>query len=64
MDDSLCGKPNLKVGKLYVIAGDAYQHIGLCNFIKEYSELSKPQKRGLAGIYDHGCHCRVSYFFI
>lgn len=60
MDDSMCGKPNLRIGKLYVIAGNSHQHINLCNFIQEYSELTVVQKRGLSGIYQHGCHCPVS----
>lgn len=57
--DSMCGGLNLKVGKLYMIAADT-QHIGICNYVKEYSQMSIVERRGFAGGYKKGCDCKVS----
>lgn len=59
-DDGICGTFNLKLGKLYLIAGNS-QHINICNFVKEYSELSIVERRGFAGGYKKGCNCQVSF---
>lgn len=57
--DSMCGIPSLKVGKLYLIAGNS-QKINICNYVKEYSEMTIVEKRGFAGAYKKGCACEVS----
>lgn len=57
--DSMCGGLNLKVGKLYMIAAST-QHIGICNYVKEYSQMSIVERRGFAGGYKKGCDCKVS----
>lgn len=56
--DSLCGGLNLKIGKLYLIAGNS-QHINICNYVKEYSEMTIVERRGFAGAYKKGCSCAV-----
>lgn len=58
--DSLCGGLNLKVGKLYLIAGNS-KHISICNFVKEYSQMTIVERRGFAGGYKKGCACEVSF---
>lgn len=60
-NSAACGI-DLQVGKIYVISGNS-QHIGICNYVKEYSKLTSVEKKGLAAGYKHGCHCRVSFFF-
>lgn len=61
--DSMCGGLNLKVGKLYLIAGNS-QHINICNYVKEYSQMSIVERRGFAGGYKKGCACEVSEAYI
>lgn len=57
--ESMCGIKPFKVGRLYLIAGrDA--HIGLCNYVKEYSKMTIVERRGFAGGYKKGCPCKVS----
>lgn len=57
--DSMCGV-TLKVGKLYLIAGNS-QRINICNsYAKEYSQLTIVERRGFAGGYKKGCACQVS----
>lgn len=56
--DSLCGGLNLKIGKLYLIAGDS-PNIGICNYAKEYSQMTIVERRGFAGGYRKGCPCEV-----
>lgn len=67
--DSMCGGLNLKVGKLYLIAGNG-ANIGICNYVKEYSQMTIVERRGFAGGYKKGCPCEVisniiavSFFF-
>lgn len=50
---------DLKVGKLYAIAAST-ANLGICNFAKEYRQLTIVERRGLAGGYAQGCGCRVS----
>lgn len=57
--DSLCGGLSLKVGKLYLIAGNS-QYINICNYVKEYSQMTIVERRGFAGGYKKGCACEVS----
>lgn len=61
--DSLCGGLDLKVGKLYMIAANTEQ-IGICNYVKEYSQMSIVERRGFAGGYRKGCACEVSNFVL
>lgn len=61
--DSMCGGLNLKVGKLYLIAGNS-QNINICNYVKEYSQMTIVERRGFAGGYKKGCACEVSYTLI
>lgn len=56
--DSMCGGLNLKVGKLYLIAGNGVK-IGICNYAKEYSQMTIVERRGFAGGYKKGCPCEV-----
>lgn len=56
--DSMCGGLNLKVGKLYLIAGNGAK-IGICNYAKEYSQMTIVERRGFAGGYKKGCPCEV-----
>lgn len=60
--DGMCGGLSLKVGKLYLIAGNS-QHINICNYVKEYSQMTIVERRGFAGGYKKGCACEVSYNF-
>lgn len=55
---SVCGI-TLEPNKLYAIAADS-DEVGLCDFIRPYSELSIVEKRGLAGIYRKGCRCKIN----
>lgn len=57
--DASCGI-KLEPSKLYAIAADT-EHVGLCDYIEPYAELSLVEKRGLAGVYRKGCKCRISY---
>lgn len=59
--DSLCGGLDLRVGKLYLIAGNS-QKINICNYVKEYSQMTIVERRGFAGGYKKGCLCEVSEF--
>ncbi|XP_035891029.1 tissue inhibitor of metalloproteinase isoform X2 [Anopheles stephensi] len=54
---SMCGI-KLEPNKLYAIASNSAQ-VGLCDFVRPYSELSIVEKRGLAGIYRKGCKCKI-----
>lgn len=54
-----CGGLSLKVGKLYLIAGNT-QNINICNYVKEYSQMTIVERRGFAGGYKKGCACEVS----
>lgn len=58
--DSMCGGLNLKVGKLYLIAGNGAK-IGICNYAKEYSQMTIVERRGFAGGYKKGCPCEVCF---
>ncbi|XP_031625536.1 tissue inhibitor of metalloproteinase [Contarinia nasturtii] len=60
--DSLCGGLNLKVGKLYLIAGNS-QMINICNYVKEYSQMTIVERRGFAGGYKKGCVCEIKPMF-
>ncbi|XP_053660944.1 tissue inhibitor of metalloproteinase [Anopheles marshallii] len=55
---SLCGI-TLEPNKLYAIAANSEQ-VGLCDFVRPYSDLSIVEKRGLAGIYRKGCKCKIN----
>ncbi|XP_058468040.1 tissue inhibitor of metalloproteinase isoform X2 [Malaya genurostris] len=55
--DSMCGL-QLEVNQLYAIAAQD-THVGLCNYVRKYSELTIVEKRGLAGIYRKGCSCKI-----
>lgn len=55
--ESMCGI-KLHPGKLYMIAASA-PHLGLCNYVKEYSKMTIVEKRGFAGAYKKGCSCVV-----
>ena len=58
--EAVCGM-QLKAGKSYVITGRKIQkhlHINHCDWIEEYSEISKNMKRGLRGEYN--CECSVN----
>lgn len=55
--DSMCGL-QLEVNQLYAIAAQD-THVGLCSFVRKYSELTIVEKRGLAGIYRKGCPCKI-----
>lgn len=57
-NDGLCGI-SFKIGQLYAIAGNS-QKVGLCQYIKEYSNMSQVEKRGIAGAYKKGCGCEIS----
>lgn len=61
--DSMCGGLSLKIGKLYLIAGTS-QNINICNFVKEYSEMTIVERRGFAGAYKKGCSCTVCELLI
>ena len=63
-DDAMCGI-SFKVGQLYALIGNS-EHIGLCNYVKEYPRLSIVEKRGIAGAYRKGCGCQVciDYFVV
>lgn len=56
--DSMCGGLNLKVGKLYLVAGNGAK-VGICNYAKEYSQMTIVERRGFAGGYKKGCSCEV-----
>lgn len=56
-NDALCGY-EFKIGQLYAIIGRG-PSIGLCDYIKEYSQLTMAEKRGIAGAYRKGCSCEV-----
>uniref|UniRef100_A0A182XXI3 Uncharacterized protein n=1 Tax=Anopheles stephensi TaxID=30069 RepID=A0A182XXI3_ANOST len=43
----------------YKIAIKKEYKVGLCDFVRPYSELSIVEKRGLAGIYRKGCKCKI-----
>lgn len=60
--DSMCGGVNLKIGKLYLVAGNS-RNINICNYVKEYSDMTIVERRGFAGAYKKGCSCTVSKFF-
>lgn len=59
---SLCGV-QLEPNKLYAIAANT-DHVGLCDFIRPYSDLTIVEKRGLAGIYRKGCRCQIRPCFM
>uniref|UniRef100_A0A182VXP5 NTR domain-containing protein n=1 Tax=Anopheles minimus TaxID=112268 RepID=A0A182VXP5_9DIPT len=56
---SMCGI-TLEPNKLYAIAANS-EHVGLCDYVRPYSDLSIVEKRGLAGIYRKGCSCRINH---
>lgn len=56
--DSMCGGLSLKIGKLYLIAASS-QNLNICNYVKEYSEMTIVERRGFAGAYKKGCACMV-----
>lgn len=55
--DSMCGY-NFKLGELYLIAASS-PNVGICHYIRPYSEMSIVEKRGVAGGYKKGCECSV-----
>lgn len=55
--DSTCGL-QLEINQLYVIAAKDV-HVGLCSFVRKYSDLTIVEKRGMAGIYRKGCPCMI-----
>lgn len=55
--DSMCGI-RLEPNQLYAIAARDI-HVGLCSFVRKYSDLTIVEKRGLAGIYRKGCPCQI-----
>lgn len=59
--DSMCGL-QLEVNQLYAIAAQDI-HVGLCSFVRKYSDLTIVEKRGLAGIYRKGCPCKIKPCF-
>lgn len=59
--DSMCGL-QLEINQLYAIAARDV-HVGLCSFVRKYSELSIVEKRGIAGIYRKGCPCQIKPCF-
>ncbi|XP_058056543.1 tissue inhibitor of metalloproteinase [Anopheles bellator] len=52
----------LEPNKVYVIAANT-PTVGLCNFVRPYSELTIVEKRGLAGVYRKGCGCNIQLCF-
>lgn len=50
----------MKSGRLYMIAGNSSQ-INICNYVKEYSEMTIVERRGFSGGYKKGCACEVRY---
>lgn len=60
-NDGMCGY-NFKLGELYLIAASS-SSVGLCNYIRPYSEMSIVEKRGVAGGYKKGCECSVNYCY-
>lgn len=54
---AMCGV-QLDPNTLYAIAANT-DHVGLCDFIRPYSQLTIVEKRGLAGIYRKGCQCEI-----
>lgn len=50
----------MKTGRLYMIAGNSSQ-INICNYVKEYSEMTIVERRGFSGGYKKGCACEVRY---
>ncbi|XP_058838318.1 tissue inhibitor of metalloproteinase isoform X2 [Topomyia yanbarensis] len=59
--DSMCGL-QLEVNQLYTIAAQDI-HVGLCSFVRKYSDLTIVEKRGLAGIYRKGCPCQIKPYY-
>lgn len=59
--DSMCGL-QLEINQLYAIAAQDI-HVGLCSFVRKYSDLTIVEKRGLAGIYRKGCPCKIKPCF-
>lgn len=59
-NDAMCGV-DFKLGELYLIAASS-PNVGLCNFVKPYSQLTIVEKRGFAGGYKKGCECSVSQY--
>lgn len=60
--ESLCGA-NLKIGKLYLIAGNVVSlkaRINLCGFSEEWMNVTKRQRKGFRRLYRHGCHCNIN----
>lgn len=55
--DSMCGV-DLKVGVPYIIMGNSAR-INSCNFVKEYSQATIVERRGIGGAYKKGCACDV-----
>ncbi|XP_052870341.1 tissue inhibitor of metalloproteinase [Anopheles cruzii] len=60
-DEAQCGV-KLEPNKVYVIAANTPM-VGLCNFVRPYSNLTIVEKRGLAGVYRKGCGCNIEPCF-
>lgn len=58
--DSMCGGLDLKVGRLYMIAGNS-STLTICNYVKEYSQMTIVERRGFSGGYKKGCACQVRF---
>lgn len=59
---SLCGV-DLKLGHLYLIAGHVQSlraKLYLCDFFRQWKEVTKRQRKGFRRMYALGCDCRVS----
>lgn len=56
--DSLCGVTGLTLRKRYVVSGSVQQgelNFGICNYIQQYSEVTRRQKQGLKYHWKKGC---------
>lgn len=60
--DSMCGV-KLVLGKLYVIAGRGTE-LKLCDYVKEYKNMTIIERTGFTGAYKKGCSCQVSSYVI
>lgn len=61
-NSALCGYPFV-VGKRYVIIQSG-KLVGTNNYIREYSEVTPTEWRGLTRLYRRGCQCTVNIIFL
>ncbi|XP_078587323.1 metalloproteinase inhibitor 2-like [Branchiostoma floridae x Branchiostoma japonicum] len=66
-ETSLCGiDMELKSGQLYLLAGYIYKnkmHVGLCNWVSPWEEVTEKQRRGLKYMYRDNCECAIQPCF-